>query len=313
MYQLYPPFFVVNEETNFPDSWEIFCCKLLNLKNKTSNIIRRLPPESGVDLFFAEEKTAYQCKSIENCLTSGFNITKIKESYNAALNIKSSLGWDKYAVCLNIDLTGVQEANLKRELPNVIILTKSYWINLCNKFPIAVQENFRHLIPIPQKTVEEKIADVFYSNYSDHLKKLLETDRFDLLFYSNRHNSVYRIPVSKKFKVDDLLYILRGIFKLPPPREFNDGIEVSISYSIVFNDNKIPLDRTIEESGINENSFITLWLTMVYSQNNETARSNTMQLLIKMPKNSVQDALEKYKELISCSFINADNEILCNQ
>jgi hypothetical protein len=316
MYQFYPPIFIVNEETNFPDSWEVFCCKLLNLENSTSSIVRRLPPENGVDLFFPDQKIAYQCKSVESGLTSGFNLTKIKESHNSALNIKSSLGWDKYVVCINTDLTGTQEANFKRELPNAIILTKSYWTTLCNKFSTMVQDNFRRLIPVYPKTIEEKITDGFYSDYSDHLKSLLETNSFDLLFYSNRHNSVYRIPVSKDFKVKDLLHILRNIFKLPPPTEFSGGVEVSISYSIIFNDKKVPLNQTIGESGIDENSIITFWLTMTYSQNNETATSTMLEMIIidsmerKRAENPVHYALEDYKVLISNSFINADNQLL---
>jgi hypothetical protein len=314
MYHFYPPFFIVNEEANFSDSWEVFCCKLLNLENNTSSIIRRLPPENGVDLFFPEKKIAYQCKSVETGLTSGFNLTKIKESYNSALDIKSSLGWEKYVVCINTDLTGAQEANFNRELPGVSILGKSYWTTLCNKFPTVVQENFRRLIPIRPKTVEEKIADMFYPDYSDRLKKLLETGSFDLLFYSNRHNTVYRIPVSKDFEVDDLLNILIGIFNLPPATEFNEGVEVSISYSIVFNDNRVPLNKTIGECGIDENSFITFWLKMIYSQNNKRAESNFMQCLtdvsVKRAMDPVHYALEEYKDLISKSFMNADNELL---
>jgi hypothetical protein len=314
MYQFYPPFFIVNEETNFPDSWEVFCCKLLNLENNTSNVVRRLPPENGVDLFFPAQKIAYQCKSVESGLTSGFNLTKIKKSYNSALSIKSSLDWNKYVVCINTDLTGTQEENFKRELPNVTILTKSYWTTLCNKFSTMVQENFRMLIPIYPKTVEEKIADEFYSNYSEHLKSLFRTNSFDLLFYSNRHNSIYRIPVSKEFKVADLLHILTGIFKLPPPTEFSGGIEVLISYSIVFNDKKVPLNQTIGESGIDENSIITFWLTMTYLKNDEAATSNVMQMItmdsMKRAANPVHYAIEDYKVLISNSFINADNQLL---
>jgi len=314
MYQLYPPFFVVDEEANFSDAWEVFCCKLLNLENKTSSIVRRLPPENGVDLFFLDEKIAYQCKSIKDGSTKGFNITKIKNSYDSALEIKSSLGWDKYIVCINTDLTGTQSENFKRELPDVTILTKSYWTSLCNKFPTMVQDNFRRLISIPPKTVEEKITDGVHSNYSYHLKDLLKINSFDLLFYSNRHNSVYKIPVSKDFKMEDLLHILRGIFKLPPATEFSGGVKVSISYSIVFNDKKIPLNQTIEESGIDENSIITFWLTMTYSQDNEEVTTNTMQMLttdsMKRTMDPVHYALEDYKVLISNSFINADNQLL---
>jgi hypothetical protein len=314
MYIFYPPFFIVNGETNFSDSWEEFCCKLLNLENKTSSIVRRLPPENGVDLFFPDEKIAYQCKSIEMGLTSGFNLTKIKDSYNSALKIKPSLGWDKYVICINIDLTGKQSENFKQELPDVTILTKSYWTSLCNKFPTMVYDDFRRLIPIHPRIVEEKITDGFYPDYSNNLKALLKTNSFDLLFYSNRCNSIYKIPVSKNFKMEDLLHILRGIFKLPQATEFSGGVEFSISYSIVFNDEKVPLNQTIEESGIDENSIITFWLTMTYSLNNEKATATTMQALttdsMKRTMDPVRYALEDYKALISNSFINADKQLL---
>jgi hypothetical protein len=314
MYIFYPPFFVVNGEANFSDSWEEFCCKLLNLENKTSSIVRRLPPENGVDLFFPDEKIAYQCKSIEMGLTSGFNLTKIKDSYNSALKIKSSLGWDKYVVCINIDLTGKQSENFKQELSDVTILTKSYWTSLCNKFPTMVYDDFRRLIPISPRKVEEKITDIFHPDYSDNLKALLKSDSFDLLFYSNRHYSPYKILVSKKFKVKDLLDILMDFFKFPPAIEFSEGVEFSILYSIVFNDRKIPLNQTLEESGIDKNSIITLWLTMTYSQDNKKITETTMQALttdsMKRTMDPVRYALEEYKALISNSFVNADNQLL---
>lgn len=316
MYQLYPPIFIVNEETNFPDSWEVFCCKLLNLENKTSRIIRRLPPENGVDLFFPDSKIAYQCKSVETGLTAGFNLTKIKSSYDSALTIKSSLGWTSYVVCVNTELTGTQEENFKKELPGVTILTKSYWTTLCQKFSAEVQENFRRIISIHPQTLEQKITNGFFNDYSDKLKLLLASDSFELLFYSNRHNSVYRIPVSKDFKLTDLLHILKGIFKLPPATEFSGGVNVSISYSIVHNDKKVPLNQTLRESGIDENSIVTLWLTMSYRQDDKTATSTTMQMItldtMKRALNPVQYALDDYKALISKSFIKADNELLQN-
>jgi hypothetical protein len=321
MYQFYPPFFIVNEETSFPDSWEVFCCKLLNLENKTSNIIRRLPPENGVDLFYSDSKIAYQCKSVETGLTSGFNLTKIKGSYEAALTIKSSLDWEKYVVCINTELTGTQQENFAKVLPDAKIFSRSYWTTLCQKYSIAIQENFRKLIPIPPKTVEEQISMGFYSNYSDSLKSLLNKDSFDLMFYSNRHNSVYRIPVSKEFKIEDLLHILRGIFQLPPATKFSGGVEVSISYSIVCNDRKVPLNQTLGESGINKNSIVTFWLTMTYSQNNRTefrgtASSTTMQFMtsetIERTANPVKFALKDYKDLIIQRFLRADVALLGN-
>jgi len=317
MYQLYPPIFIVNEETNFPDSWEVFCCKLLNLENKTSDIVRRLPPESGVDLFYPGKKIAFQCKSVETGLTSGFNLTKIKSSYNSALTIKTSLGWTDYVVCVNTELTGAQQENFSKALPNATILTKSYWTTLCEKFPTAVQENFRRIIPIKPQTMEEKIQNGFVDSYSKKLKAMLQTDCFDLLLYSNRHNTVYRLPVSSDFKVSDLLHILRNIFNLPKPTQFSGGVEVALSYSIVHNDKQVTLSKTIGEAGIDKNSVITFWLTMQYSKDDKVAQSTTMQMItmetMRRAANPVQYALDDYKVLISRSFTNADNELLQNR
>jgi hypothetical protein len=314
MYQLYPPIFIVNEETNFPDSWEVFCCKLLNLENNATNIVRRLPPESGVDLFAPYRKVAYQCKSVETGLTSGFNLTKIRNSYTSALSIKASLGWTDYVVCINTELTGTQQENFKDEFPDVTIITKSYWTTLCEKFPFAIQENFRRIIPIPRQTIEQKIQDGFVEEYSNQLKTLLENDRFDLLFYSNRHNSVYRIPVSREFKVSDLLHIFRNIFDLPAPMQFSGGVEVQLSYSIVHNDNKVPLNQTIAQAGFDANSLITFWLTMQYSKDDQEASSTTMQMMsverMRRALNPVQCALDDYKFEITKRFNHADNLLL---
>lgn len=314
MYQLYPPIFVVPEETNFPDSWEVFCCKLLNLENKTSEIHRRAPPEDGVDLFYSSKKTAYQCKSIEIGLTSGFNITVIKKSYQSAIAAKKAIGWESYVVCINIDLTGTQISNFKKELPEVQLLQKSYWVTLCEKFNEAVLGNFRKIIPVPPNKIEDKIDDSFYESYSNELKKLLKNDRFDLLLYCNRHSSVYRVPVSKALKLTDLLHILRGIFKLPPPTDFSNGVQVSLSYSIVHQNARLDLNKTIEDTGLTENSIITFFTKITYSQGTERASSTSMEMItlasLKRSLNPVGYALDEYKRMIEEQFRKVDEELL---
>ena len=314
MYYFYPPFFNVPEESNFPDGWEVFCCKLLNLGNGTSEIFRRLPPEDGVDLFYPAKYIAYQCKSIDSGLTSGYNLTAIRASYNAALRIKDTLGWTKYVLCINIDLTGNQLANLKEEFPEIEVLTRSHWLTLCQKFPVAVQENFRRLIPVPPQRIEDRINEGFYSNYSDKLKNLLKDNPFNLLFYSNRHNAVYSLSVSKEFKVSDIIHILRGVFNLPQPMEFDGGISVQLSYSIFHDNNNLTLSQTLEEAGLTENSLITFWLKMVYSEGPTKAESITMQLMkvrvFEREFNPVEAALSDYKQIIERRFIEFDNRCL---
>jgi hypothetical protein len=317
MYHFHPPFFIVNTESSFADSWEVFCCKLLNLENRTAEIHRRLPPENGVDLFYPDQKIAYQCKSIENGLASGFNLAKVRNSYNSALTIKESLGWTQYIVCVNTDLTGAQQDNFQKELPGVGLLTKSHWTSLCHKFPGIVQDNFRRIISITPQKMEEKIKNKFPGSYPNHLKEMLKNDSFDLLFYSNRHNSVYRIPVSKQFKISDLLDILRVFFNLPTSK--NDawgGGEVSISYSIVCEDKDIAPGKTIEAAGLTEHSIICFWHKLRYTDNSGGLSdigmfyraTPSMSRSFRRPPTSteIKRALEDCKDEISNCFIQAD-------
>ncbi|WP_455819594.1 hypothetical protein [Clostridium butyricum] len=47
IYNLYPPFVYIPEESNFSDVWEVFYLKLLKIDLNTNNIERRKPPKQG--------------------------------------------------------------------------------------------------------------------------------------------------------------------------------------------------------------------------------------------------------------------------
>ncbi len=97
-YRLEPPFLYVAEEQDFSKAWEHFCCKLLNLSNKTTEIYVRNPPEQGVDIYYPSKKIAYQCKSVESGKSGDFNAAKAIESIEAAKRIKTELGWQTYVL-----------------------------------------------------------------------------------------------------------------------------------------------------------------------------------------------------------------------
>jgi internalin A len=129
---LMPPLFVVEPETTFPDAWEVFCCDVLNRHHKTTGIYQRKPPEGGVDLYWPEKKTAYQCKSVEDG-GGRFNVTKALASIDAALETRKRLRWEKYALCSNVLLTGDQERKLREKLGDeeLELLTPSFWQPRC--------------------------------------------------------------------------------------------------------------------------------------------------------------------------------------
>src|SRR5260370_42425183 len=105
-YYFYPPFFVIDPQTSFDEAWEVFWCEMLNLDNTTNLIRRRVPPDLGADLLWDEERTIIQYKYVINGDSSDLDISKIKQSIDRAKENQVSLGWQKYVLCTNVNLTG---------------------------------------------------------------------------------------------------------------------------------------------------------------------------------------------------------------
>src|SRR5258708_869644 len=144
-YYFYPPFFVIDPQTSFDEAWEVFCCEMLNLDNSTNLIRRRVPPDLGADLLWDEERTIFQCKSVINGDSSDLDISKIKQSIDRAKENQVSLGWQKYVLCTNVDLTGSQEQKLREYFPGILFRTPIYWTSLCKKFSQHASYRFRSL------------------------------------------------------------------------------------------------------------------------------------------------------------------------
>lgn len=304
-YRFSNDFLIYPGETNFDDVWEMFCCKLLNIDKRKNNIYRRTPPENGVDLFSPDDKIAYQCKSTENADSKGHNLTKIEQSYQSALKIKNELDWEKYYICLNYDLTGNQESNLKEKLPNVEILGKSYWLNLCHKYTLLISENFRQFIPIPLDILTQSIDEIFYEDYAENLKNKLEKNKYSISVYSNRSKSIYKLFVSDEFTVEDLIHILSKAWGLPEPKRIS-GYDFGLSRAIVFNNSKHSLDKTMKDLKIVEDSIVALWTTISYGESNSGKGGGFMEFYV--PKNP-QNGLKEYEELIKNAFEMFDSKI----
>lgn len=147
---LYPPLFNIAPEKSFPDAWEVFCCDILNRHYKTDLIYRREPPDNGVDLYWQENKIAYQCKSVQEA-TGRFNLNNAKESLYHALKIQNDLGWEKYFLCSNISLTGSQETELRKIFKDIEFLTPSFWIPRCKEQKEYLTNRFNRIISMSGK------------------------------------------------------------------------------------------------------------------------------------------------------------------
>ena len=144
-YYLYPPFFIVEPQTSFDKAWEVFCCELLNMSHCTNIIRRRNPPDLGADLIWESEGIVYQCKAVEDGQAGSLDLTKIKRSIDRAKENQKALGWHRYILCVNVDLTGSQEQKLREYLPCIEFLGSIYWTTLCKKFAEEVNYRFHTL------------------------------------------------------------------------------------------------------------------------------------------------------------------------
>ncbi|WP_373551158.1 hypothetical protein [Haliscomenobacter sp.] len=274
-YHLIPPFFIVSEESSFHEAWEYFCLKLLKFENNSNDIVKRKPPEKGVDLFYREKKRAYQCKSVLDGIDKKFNISIAKDSLKTAIEAKEEIGWKDYHLCTNVELTGQQIQSLKEIFSDIVVKDKSYWLHLCEKYPDEVKRNFRQLVSVSRKTPTQILNDSLENDYSNKQKQLLNKSAFPILFYYDKHNFVYEMKVSDEFTGEDLLQLILDKFKLPPTIKvdgtpYNEKYTaiINISYHLFLKDSEIDLQKTLTENRVTTNNIVTLYIKTEIDLNN---------------------------------------------
>jgi hypothetical protein len=319
-YRLVPPFLHVPESSSFDDEWEKFCCKLLNLEHKTTEIFVRSPPEQGVDIFFQSKKIAYQCKSVESGKPGDFNVTHAVNSYKTASTHQAAIGWSQYGLCANVDLTGSAIATLRAAIPNLLILPGSHWIGLCEKHSLAVERNFRIVVDVQPRHLSYgyNLGDVREIFGDEPVQPDAET--YTIFLYSNRHDTVYRLPVRAQMTIEDLVRSMRDLFRLPESATLEkDQISVSLAHSLVVGGRQIQFGQTLSEAGINAGSSATYWTQLRWRDLNEnrefrgdvihmvtTGRNVTTLLTTQQRRDS---ALEAYGAMLAERFIELDREL----
>lgn len=261
MFLLYPPFFNVPESHSFSQGWEEFCCKLLNLAEGTAQIEHRSYWDGGVDLYDPKRKIAFQCKSIKSGRAGDFNLTAIGKSYEDAKRNQGRIGWEKYAVCINVDLTGRQLDTFRETFPDVEIFTASYWLSLCHRFETAVRGDFRHLIQMPRDAVIGRLEDSLLNYRLTRSLKSLNLKYCKILFYTNLHNTIYEIEVPSNLTIRDLKLILLKMYKFPNPVKSSNGVRFSLRYHIYTAGKVIPEKTKISEIQFTTEPFLTLLAT----------------------------------------------------
>lgn len=319
-YRLIPPFLHVPEESDFADAWERFCCKLLNLEHGTSDIFVRSPPEQGVDLFDPTRKVAYQCKSVESGKAGDFNPAHAIGSFRAALANQAAIGWVRYALCTNVDVTGTALSRLREAVPDLILLPASHWTQLCEKHPAAVERNFRLVIDVQPRRVSygQGLEDV--SGIFGDPPATPNADCYVVLLYSNRHDTLYRLPVRAGMSVGELVEALCRLFRLPDRANFEqDGISVSLSHSLVVDGRRVPFAKSLAEAGIAAGSVVTYWTQIQWSDRNERREFGghvmNLQTLASLDaprsrRERKDSALAAYRAMLARRFDQLDSELL---
>ena len=315
-YRLVPPFLHVPEESSFAEEWERFCCKLLNMEYATTEIFVRSPPEQGVDLFYPTRKIAYQCKSVESGKSGDFNATHAIASYQSALTHRAAIGWVQYALCTNVDVTGAALAKLQSAIPGLIILPASHWVGLCEKHPLAVERNFRVVVDVQPRHVSyrDELGDV--SAIFGDAPAQASADAYTILLYSNRHDTIYRLPVRASMIVGELVQALCDLFRLPDQASFdNDKISVSLSHSLVLEGRRVPFAQTLTDSGIGPGAIVTYWTTIRWQDDQEKREFEGhvihMQTLsgFTAPRSQhdrKESALDAYRRMVAIRFAELD-------
>jgi len=279
-YHLYPPFFEIAPESSFDEAWEAFCADILNLSNNTREIRRRTPPDLGVDLLWPTQRVAYQCKSVLYGKAGDLPVSKIVFSIERALEKKQDVGWEKYVLCVNVDPTGAQEAKIKSALPGIEFLTPSYWLPECRRFSDAMKERFRLLVRVSEPTIVRVVNETFLSDYANRLMASLHETPLKLRVFSNRRKQVFHVPASRDMTVDDLLEVLMRLFRLPDSKSYSeDGCSLSLSYSLVVENKYVSLEQRLGDLGLTDESVVTLWKTMVFSDEQGETQEIVVELI----------------------------------
>lgn len=256
IYELYPPFIYIPEECNFADQWEEFCLRLLKLDNKTNDIERRKAPESGIDLYYNEKKIAYQCKC--NLYGTRVNVTKIIDSLKVALSQRDEEKWTKYIICTNENLTGSQIKKIRSICKDVEFKGKSYWVGLCNDYSQYINKYFRALVPLDKELI--RYTDYMYNpKLFEISKKLQGNSNEHINFVSVKHDKIYKIPISLKISVHELIYLLREMLNLNNVYKETNG-NYFAREQIIFNEEILYYNekdnRSLEEIGLKNEEVI---------------------------------------------------------
>lgn len=266
-YHLIPPFFIIEPQNSFDKAWEEFCRQLLNLAHQTTEVRRRTPPEFGIDLLWPQEGLAFQCKCVEAGEAGTFKTDDAIQSLQRALEMQSVMKWQKYILCININLTGKQELKLQEKLPTIDFYTNGYWVDLCKKFHNQIADRFRIPVPISRIYIDQTLDKIYLRHYTQQYQRDPSAPLMSILVYSKRRHQIFELEIPVNFTAGELLLLLSELFHLPEPITTypERDISLSLKYTLAINDHEIRPERVLSDFTTDQSRpLILLWKIVTY-------------------------------------------------
>lgn len=262
-YFLHPPYFIIDPQTSFDEAWEVFCCQLLQLEHQTGAIHRRIPPESGVDLFWPAQGIAYQCKSTKNSQGKRLDLTKMKKSLHDAVRVQQSLGWQRYVFCTNVEITEPQSAALRQISPHIDFYGPPYWQLLCQRFHTSIAHRFRVMLPLipPYPSTDfEEVQQRYEQEFASSLQRTYRDDQLlKAHFFINRYKGGFEVQLPLTFTVAEAVNMLIRVLQLPGTLYLHEhDLTIAPLHRLLIENNEVSLDQQLGSLALPDRPLIML-------------------------------------------------------
>lgn len=220
------------------------------LEHQTGEIHRRIPPESGVDLFWPAQGIAYQCKSTKKSQGKTIDLTKMKKSLNDALRVRQSLGWQQYVFCTNVEVTEPQSAALRQIYPHIAFHGPEYWDRLCQQFHTYAAHRFCAMLPLipPYPTSDfEKVQQRYEQDFALSLQQAYQDDQLlKAHFFIERYKGGFEVQLPLTFTVAEAVNMLVRVLQLPGTLYLHEyDLTIAPLHRLLIENQEVPLDQQL--------------------------------------------------------------------
>lgn len=277
---------VMPPNTSFGDAWDSFCLSLLQQEDGHQNYLSLKAPDRGVDILKRIDNTAIQCKSDERGAFGTISPSSSLESLRTAVQHKKAIGWLKYSFATNANYSGdgIEKIFAEAEIhglkkDDIEFLGPEYWSGLCEKHMNAVKHFLDYRLTYTEAEVEEAFRKArYYDKYVTQYIGLIKKDCLAIEVANNKTPIILSIPFSKELTIKQCLEVSKALLGLTLDEEYYSDIGTSARprLSLTLDQMAQPFTKKLGEFGEDELKRLKLWVTTIYSFDEESRASNKM-------------------------------------